>query len=87
MVLVRHQLPLQRVIKLATVTVTSTDDLSELGDTFEFDVMGHTFSVEVKDDGYSTILDGLAQRMKDAVDAANLTGIDVVATNTGTTAV
>ena len=71
----------------ATVTVTSTDDLSELGDTFEFDVMGHTFSVEVKDDGYSTILDGLAQRMKDAVDAAGLTGIDVTATSTATTAV
>ena len=71
----------------ATLTITSTDDLSEIGDTFEFSVMGQEFSVAVEDDGYNTILDGLAQRMKDAVDAAGIAGINVVASNTGTTAV
>ena len=71
----------------ATLTITSTDDLSEIGDTFEFSVMGQEFSVAVEDDGYSTILDGLAQRMKDAVDAAGIAGINVVASNTATTAV
>ena len=71
----------------ATITLTSTDDLSEIGDTFEFSVMGQDFSVAVEDDGYSTILDGLAQRMKDAVDAAGIAGIEVAASNTGTTAV
>ena len=67
----------------ATLTITSTDDLSEIGDTFEFSVMGQEFSVAVEDDGYNTILDGLAQRMKDAVDAAGIAGINVVASNTG----
>jgi len=71
----------------ATLTITSTDDLSEIGDTFEFSVMGQEFSVAVEDDGYNTILDGLAQRMKDAVDAAGIAGINVVASNTATTAV
>ena len=71
----------------ATLTITSGDDLSEIGDTFEFSVMGQEFSVAVEDDGYNTILDGLAQRMKDAVDAAGIAGINVVASNTGTTAV
>ena len=61
--------------------------MSEIGDTFEFSVMGQEFSVAVEDDGYNTILDGLAQRMKDAVDAAGIAGINVVASNTGTTAV
>jgi flagellin len=71
----------------ATLTITSTDDLSEIGDTFEFSVMGQEFSVAVEDDGYNTILDGLAQRMKDAVDAAGIAGIEVAASNTATTAV
>ena len=71
----------------ATITVTSTDDLAEIGDTFEFAVMGQKFSVAVADDGYDTKMEGLAQRMKDAVDAAGISGIAVAASSSTTTSV
>jgi flagellin len=71
----------------ATLTLTSTDDLMEVGDKISFKVQGHQFEMTVGDDGFTNTLDGIAEQMKATVDAAGLTGVTVVASATSTTAV
>ena len=68
----------------ATVTVTSTDDLMEVGDTVSFDVQGQNFSITVGDDGFENTMAGVAAQMKSVVDDAGLAGVDVAASSTTT---
>ena len=66
----------------ATVTVTSTDDLMEVGDTISFDVQGQNFSITVGDDGFENTMAGVAAQMKSVVDEAGIAGVNVVASST-----
>jgi flagellin len=68
----------------ATVTLTSTDDLLEVGDTLAFNVQGTDFSIVVGDDGFENTMAGVSQQMKSVVDEAGLTGVTVAATSTTT---
>ena len=66
----------------ATITLTSTDDLVEVGDTISFNVQGTDFSVTVGDDGFENTMAGVAEQMKAAVDAAGISGVTVAASST-----
>lgn len=66
----------------ATVTLTSTDDLLEVGDTLSFNVQGTDFSITVGDDGFENTMAGVAEQMKATVDAAGIAGVTVVASST-----
>ena len=68
----------------ATVTLTSTDDLMEVGDTLSFNVQGTDFSITVGDDGFENTMAGVAEQMKAAVDAAGIAGVTVAASSTTT---
>ncbi len=68
----------------ATVTLTSTDDLMEVGDTLSFNVQGTDFSIIVGDDGFENTMAGVSEQMKAAVDAAGLSGVTVAASHTTT---
>jgi flagellin len=68
----------------ATVTLTSTDDLLEVGDTLAFNVQGTDFSIVVGDDGFENTMAGVSQQMKSVVDEAGLTGVSVAASSTTT---
>ena len=68
----------------ATVTLTSTDDLMEVGDTLSFNVQGTEFSITVGDDGFENTMVGVSEQMKAAVDAAGLSGVTVAASHTTT---
>jgi len=66
----------------ATITLTSTDDLVEVGDTISFNVQGTDFSVTVGDDGFENTMAGVAEQMKAVVDAAGISGVTVAASST-----
>jgi flagellin len=55
------------------------------GDAYSFDVAGEKVSIVVGSDGYTNDKYGVAEQLKDAIDAKGIAGI-TVATSTGTTA-
>lgn len=71
----------------ATLTITNADNLLDVGDKISFKVQGHQFEMTVGDDGFANTNIGVAEQMKATVDAAGLTGVTVLASGNGTTAV
>ena len=49
------------------------------GDAYSFEVAGQSFSFVVATDGYTNDVYGLAEQMKDTVDAAGIEGLSVAA--------
>jgi flagellin len=66
----------------ASITITSPDDLMEIGDEIAFTVQGQDLSVTIGDDGFTQDMDGVAEAMKAAIDAAGLSGVSVAASST-----
>ncbi|MDA9937457.1 flagellin [bacterium] len=70
----------------ATVVISETGT-PVVGDAYSFEVAGQAFSFVVAADGYTQDVFGLAQQMKDTVDAAGIMGLSVAATaSAGTSA-
>ena len=63
----------------ATVVITEAGTPAA-GDAYSFEVAGQSFSFVVAEDGYTDDTYGLAEQMKDTVDAAGIEGLSVVAT-------
>ena len=69
----------------ATVVITESGTPAA-GDAYSFEVAGQSFSFVVAEDGYTDDTYGLAEQMKDTVDAAGIEGLSVVATAAAGTA-
>ncbi len=70
----------------ATVVITESGTPAA-GDAYSFEVAGQSFSFVVAEDGYTDDVFGLAEQMKDTVDAAGIEGLSVVASaSTGASA-
>ena len=63
---------------------TSTLPSYNAGDAYSFEVLGHEVKIVIGSGGYANTKDGVAQQMKDAVDALGIAGLNV-ATDTGAT--
>ena len=68
----------------ATVVIGETGTPAA-GDAYSFEVAGQSFSFVVAEDGYTDDVYGLAEQMKDTVDAAGIEGLSVAATATAST--
>ena len=68
----------------ATVVIGETGTPAA-GDAYSFEVAGKSFSFVVAEDGYTDDVYGLAEQMKDTVDAAGIEGLSVVASASAST--
>jgi len=68
----------------ATVVIGETGTPAA-GDAYSFEVAGQSFSFVVATDGYTNDVYGLAEQMKDTVDAAGIEGLSVAASASAST--